>query len=83
MIFTQHTHTHAQPQAYICIPTYQNLKEIPIYIQVFISKKTEKKKKIKGLPGSSADKESAYNAGDSGSIPGLRRSPEEGIGYPL
>ena len=31
----------------------------------------------------SDDKESAYNAGDPGSIPGLGRSPGEGIGYPL
>ena len=28
-------------------------------------------------------KESACNAGDLGSIPGLRRSPGEGKGYPL
>ena len=28
-------------------------------------------------------KESAYNAGDLGLIPGLRGSPEEGNGYPL
>ena len=31
---------------------------------------------------SSVSKESACNAGDPGSIPGLGRSPEEGIGYP-
>ena len=36
-----------------------------------------------GFPVRSADKESAYNAGDSGSIPGSGRSPGEGIGYPL
>ena len=36
-----------------------------------------------GFPGSSAGKESACNAGDSGSIPGLGRAPVEGIGYPL
>ena len=36
-----------------------------------------------GFPGSSAGKKSACNAGDSGSIPGLGRSPGEGIGYPL
>ena len=36
-----------------------------------------------GFPGSSAGKELTCNAGDPGSIPGLRRSPEEGIGYPL
>ena len=32
---------------------------------------------------SSVDKESAYNAGDPGSIPGSGRSAGEGIGYPL
>ena len=36
-----------------------------------------------GFPGSSAGKESACNAGDPGSIPGLGRCPGEGIGYPL
>ena len=35
------------------------------------------------FPGGSAGKESACNAGDLGSIPGLGRSPGEGIGYPL
>ena len=37
--------------------------------------------KITGFPGSSAGKESTCNAGDPGSIPGLGRSPGEGIGY--
>ena len=36
-----------------------------------------------GFPGSSAVKESACNAGDPSSIPGLGRSPGEEIGYPL
>ena len=36
-----------------------------------------------GFPSSSAGKESACNAGDPGSIPGLGRSAEKGIGYPL
>ena len=34
-------------------------------------------------PGGSAGKESPYNAGDLGSVPGLGRSPGEGKGYPL
>ena len=38
---------------------------------------------IVGFPGSSAGKESACNAGDPSSIPGLGRSPGEGKGYPL
>ena len=35
------------------------------------------------FPGRSGGKESACNAGDPGSIPGSRRSPEEGNGNPL
>ena len=35
------------------------------------------------FPGSSVGKESTYNAGDLGSIPGLGRSPGEGKGYLL
>ena len=36
-----------------------------------------------GFPRGSADKESACNAGDLGSIPGLGRSPGEGKGHSL
>ena len=36
-----------------------------------------------GFLGGSVGKESACNAGDLGSIPGLGRSPGEGKGYPL
>ena len=36
-----------------------------------------------GFPGSSAGKESAGNSGNPDSIPGLGRSPGEGISYPL
>ena len=36
-----------------------------------------------GFPGGSAGKESACNAGDLGSVPGLGRSPGEGNSYPL
>ena len=38
---------------------------------------------MKGFPHSSVGKESACNAGDLGSIPGLGRSPGEVNGYPL
>ena len=38
---------------------------------------------LQGFPGSSDGKESACNAGDPGSIPGLRRSPGGGHGHPL
>ena len=38
---------------------------------------------LQGFPDSSAGKASACNAGESGSIPGLGRSPGEGISYPL
>jgi len=36
-----------------------------------------------GFPSGSDGKESACSAGDPGSIPGSRRSLEEGNGYPL
>ena len=36
-----------------------------------------------GFPGGADGKESACNAGDPSLIPGLRRSPREGTGYPL
>ena len=36
-----------------------------------------------GFPGGSDGKESTYNAGDPGSIPGSGRSPAEGNGYLL
>ena len=39
--------------------------------------------KYMGFPGSSAGKESACNAGDPSSIPGLGRFPGEGKGYPF
>ena len=38
---------------------------------------------MNGFPGGSDGKESACNAGDTGSIPGSGRSPEEGNGNPL
>ena len=37
----------------------------------------------KSFPSESDSKESACNSGDSGSIPGLGRSPGEGNDYPL
>ena len=40
-------------------------------------------KQIWGSPAGSDGKESACNAGDPGSIPGLGRSPGEGNGNPL
>ena len=39
--------------------------------------------KYMGFPGGSTGKEFAFNAGVPSSIPGLGRSPREGIGYPL
>ena len=38
---------------------------------------------FEGFPGGSEGKESAYNAGDAGSIPGFGRSSGEGNGNPL
>ena len=38
---------------------------------------------MQGFPDTSVGKESTCNAGNPGLIPGLGRSPGEGIGYPL
>ena len=38
---------------------------------------------VLGFPGGSDGKVSAYNVGDLGSIPGLGKSPGEGIGNAL
>ena len=38
---------------------------------------------FRGFPGGSDSKESACNAGDLGSIPGLGRFPGGGLGNPL
>ena len=38
---------------------------------------------VRGFPGSSTGKESACNGGDPALIPGLGRSSEERMGYPL
>ena len=45
--------------------------------------KSENKKGLLGFPGGSPGKDSACNAGDLGSIPGLGRSPGEEKGCPL
>ena len=38
---------------------------------------------MRGFPGGSNRKESAWNAGNPGSVPGLGRPPGEGSGNPL
>ena len=64
----------------------------PCSLSFFFPRKSDFKNLIKrnrklilyvGFPCGSAGKESACNAGDLGSIPGLGRSPGEGKGYPL
>ena len=49
----------------------------------FHGNKENNRRENLGLPDSSVGKESAYNAGDLSSIPGLGRSAGEEIGYPL
>ena len=60
------------PGAKLAFGRYTCIHEKVKYIQVSV-----------GFPCGSAGKESACNAGDLGSIPGLGRSPGEGKGYPL
>ena len=48
-----------------------------------LSSSSSSKVEGKGFPNSSVGKESACNTGNPSLIPGLRRSPGEGKGYPL
>ena len=63
---------------------------IPGLCVLFYSRSTQNlanmcfpKSHLLGFPGGSDDKESSSKEGDRGSIPGSRRSPGEGTGYPL
>ena len=58
----------------IMYPVYSSISRVTIYCFLIHDK---------GFPGDSDSKESACNAGDSSSIPGLGRSPGEGNGNPL
>ena len=51
--------------------------------RVFAVRQNAQAGRDSGSPGGSDGKESACNAGDLGSIPGLERSPGEGNGYSL
>ena len=51
-----------------------------LYENIFLQKIS---RYVLGFSGNSAGKESACNAQDPNSIPGLGRSPGEAIGYPL
>ena len=57
-------------------------KSIALTIQIFVGKVMSLLFNT-NFHDSSVDKESAYNIGDLGSIPGLGRSPEEGNGNSL
>ena len=59
-------------QDFICICTYTCDIYIHVHIYIYV-----------GFPGGSDDKESACNAGNSGSIPAMGRSHGERNGYPL
>ena len=64
------------------LPTIWETQVQPQGREDTLEKGTATHSSILGFPGGSAGKESAYNMGDLGSIPGLGRSPGEGKGYP-
>ena len=69
-----HTHTHTHIHTYICVERINNLYFFNFSI-IFILGDFPGASVIKNLP--------ATDAGDTGLIPGLERSPEEGNGKPL
>ena len=58
------------------VDDYKGCKQYNIKINIKLNVK-------QGFSDRSVNKESACNAGNPSSIPGLGRSPGEGIGYPL
>ena len=54
-----------------------------LFIILFLSHHSNLNKSIRGFPGGSDDKESAWNAGDPGSISGSGRPPGKGNVNPL
>ena len=78
VLYIIYIHTHIKYILYIafilCI-TYE-LYSLSLYIYIYTHW-------CVGFPGGSDGKEFAYNVEDMGLIPGLRRSPGEGNGYPL
>ena len=56
----------------------------PLFLLILLNKKKcTWVQETTGFPGVSDGKESAYHAGDLGSVPGLGRSPGGGHGHPL
>ena len=62
---------------------YSGLENSMDSIVLGVAKSRTRLKQLSSSSSSSVGKESACNVGDLGSIPGLRRSPGEGQGYPL
>ena len=67
----------------VCIYNIHFSGFIYIYIYICTLTHTHIYMYVLGFPGGSDGKESTYNEGDLGSIPGLRRSPGGGHGNPL
>ena len=76
-----HTHTHTHTHTHGATPLLwpSNSANSPQPFRIFSLRLVLSQ----SFPDSSVGKESASNAGDPGSIPGLGRSAGEGIGYPL
>ena len=64
-----------------CMVTYISPDSLPT--EPLLAEPWGKPSLPKGFPDSSVGKESAWTAGDAGSIPELGRSPGEGKGDPL
>ena len=61
----------SHPDLSLCIVAFAHGQSLYLYKYMYIY----------GFPGSSAGKESACRTGDPSLIPGLGRSPKEGIGH--
>ena len=67
----------------IFVPESVTSRSVLHLLRVVLKETGDGKRERGGFPGGSDGKESACDAGDPGSIPGLGRSPGEGNGYTL
>ena len=72
-----HTHTHTHTHTHIYVMEYYSVTEIT---KCAICRNMDG---LGGFPGDSDGKDFACSTGDTGSTPGLGKSPQEGNGNPL
>ena len=78
-----HRELNTAPSNSVKATLFLTSRKIQIFHHLQVHKYMCVPMRSKGFPGSSAGREFTCNVGDPSSIPGLGRSPGEGIVYPI